>query len=52
LGSYPYFTKPEYSIKLTLESKDSMYLKAAHDFLLEELSRIGLYPVQLTQPVQ
>jgi molybdenum cofactor synthesis domain-containing protein len=52
LGSYPYFTKPEYSIKLTLESKDSMYLKAAHDFLLEELSRIGVYPIQLTQPVQ
>src|SRR4030095_16197072 len=50
LGSYPYFTKPEYSIKLTLESKDSMYLKAAHDSLIEELSRIGLYPIQVTQP--
>ena len=52
LGSYPYFTKPEYSIKLTLESKDTMYLKAAHEFLLDELTRIGIYPVQLAQPVQ
>lgn len=48
LGSYPYFTRPEYSIKLTLESKDSMYLKAAHDFLVDELARINLYPITLT----
>jgi hypothetical protein len=46
LGSYPYFTKPEYSIKLTLESKDTQYLKDAHQLLLDELSRIGLQPVQ------
>jgi len=46
LGSYPYFTKPEYSIKLTLESKDTTYLKDAHKLLLDELSRIDLQPVQ------
>jgi molybdenum cofactor synthesis domain-containing protein len=46
LGSYPYFTKPEYSIKLTLESKDVRYLKEAHQLLLDELSRIDLQPVQ------
>ncbi|HET9131483.1 MAG TPA: molybdopterin-binding protein, partial [Terriglobia bacterium] len=46
LGSYPYFTKPDYSIKLTLESKDSDYLASAHSLLLRELSRIDLQPVQ------
>lgn len=45
LGSYPYFTIPEYSIKLTLESKDTAYLAGAHKFLLDELSRIDLQPV-------
>ena len=45
LGSYPYFTNPEYSIKLTLESKDSAYLKDAHALLIEELSEINLQPV-------
>ncbi|HLQ76649.1 MAG TPA: competence/damage-inducible protein A [Terriglobia bacterium] len=45
LGSYPYFTKPEYSIKLTLESKDKAYLNVAHAFLLDQLSRIDLQPV-------
>jgi molybdenum cofactor synthesis domain-containing protein len=47
LGSYPYFTKPEYSIKLTLESKDTDYLSNAHNLLLNELARIDLQPVQL-----
>ena len=46
LGSYPYFTKPDYSIKLTLESKDTDYLAGAHSLLLSELSRIDLQPVQ------
>ena len=46
LGSYPYFTKPDYSIKLTLESKDTAYLANAHALLLKELSRIDLQPVQ------
>jgi molybdenum cofactor synthesis domain-containing protein len=46
LGSYPYFTKPDYSIKLTLESKDTAYLARAHSLLLSELSRIDLRPVQ------
>jgi len=45
LGSYPYFTKPEYSIKLTLESKDTVCLAGAHSMLLDELSRIDLQPV-------
>jgi hypothetical protein len=42
LGSYPYFTRPDYSIKLTLESKDTAYLASAHSLLLSELSRIDL----------
>jgi molybdenum cofactor synthesis domain-containing protein len=46
LGSYPYFTKPEYSINLSLESKDTSYLANAHSLLLSELSRIDLQPVQ------
>jgi|SRR6185295_1361027 len=46
LGSYPYFTKPEYSIKLTLESKDTTYLNSAHTLLLDELLRADLHPVQ------
>jgi molybdenum cofactor synthesis domain-containing protein len=46
LGSYPYFTKPDYSIKLTLESKDTAYLEQAHTLLLNELFRINLQPVQ------
>ncbi len=32
LGSYPYFDNPVYSIKLTLESKDSAYLDRAYQF--------------------
>lgn len=45
LGSYPYFTRPEYSIKLTLESKDTAYLESARSLLLAELSKIHLVPV-------
>lgn len=45
LGSYPYFDNPVYSIKLTLESKDSAYLARAHESLLAELARIDLYPL-------
>ncbi|HYR90231.1 MAG TPA: competence/damage-inducible protein A [Terriglobia bacterium] len=47
LGSYPYFDNPVYSIKLTLESKDSAYLQRACASLLEELSRIQLNPVKV-----
>ncbi len=47
LGSYPYFDNPVYSIKLTLESKDVLYLNAAHRLLLDELSKIDLEPLQL-----
>src|SRR5438477_6280769 len=42
LGSYPYFDNPIYSIKLTLESKDTAYLDRAHRLLLDELARIQL----------
>ena len=45
LGSYPYFDERSYSVKLTLESKDAVYLDAAHEMLLEELARIDLVPV-------
>jgi len=45
LGSYPYFDNPVYSIKLTLESKDSGYLDRAHAELLSQLSEIDLRPV-------
>src|SRR5205085_3261783 len=42
LGSYPYIDNPEYSVKLTLESKDSSYLEQAHTMLIAELARIHL----------
>src|SRR5262245_51257915 len=47
LGSYPYFSNPMYSIKLTLESKDLGYLERAHSTLLSDLARIDLYPLTL-----
>lgn len=46
LGSYPYFDNPVYSIKLTLESKDTAYLDRAHDVLLSALARIQLVPIR------
>jgi molybdenum cofactor synthesis domain-containing protein len=45
LGSYPYFDNPVYSIKLTLESKDSSYLERAHTELVSQLARIDLHPL-------
>ena len=45
LGSYPYFDNPVYSIKLTLESKDSAYLERAHAALLLQLAMIDLRPL-------
>src|SRR4030095_15897548 len=45
LGSYPYFDNPVYSIKLTLESKDVVYLDGAHEVLLSELATERLNPV-------
>jgi molybdenum cofactor synthesis domain-containing protein len=45
LGSYPYFDNPVYSIKLTLESKNSVYLDNAHAALLSQLASINLYPL-------
>jgi len=46
LGSYPYFDNPVYSIKLTLESKNSEYVERAHTALLAELRKIDLTPVE------
>ena len=46
LGSYPYFDNREYSIKLTLESKQVAYLERAYAMLLSELSKIHLTPVK------
>src|ERR1051326_1287592 len=40
LGSYPYFDNPQYSIKLTLESKDVEYVEHAHAALLTALRKI------------
>jgi molybdenum cofactor synthesis domain-containing protein len=45
LGSYPYFDNRDYSIKLTLESKDSAYLERAHAALVSQLSTINLRPL-------
>ena len=47
LGSYPYFDNPVYSIKLTLESKDVVYLDGAYEVLLSELAKVRLNPVNL-----
>jgi len=46
LGSYPSFDNPEYSIKLTLESKDSIYLDRAHAALVLQLANIDLHPLK------
>jgi molybdenum cofactor synthesis domain-containing protein len=45
LGSYPYFDNRDYSIKLTLESKDSAYLERAHASLVSQLATINLRPL-------
>src|SRR6185369_78228 len=45
LGSYPYFDNRDYSIKLTLESKDDAYLERAHAALLSQLAEINLRPL-------
>jgi molybdopterin-biosynthesis enzyme MoeA-like protein len=45
LGSYPYFDNRDYSIKLTLESKDDAYLERAHASLISQLAAINLRPL-------
>ena len=45
LGSYPYFDNRDYSIKLTLESKDSAYLERAYASLVSQLATINLRPL-------
>jgi molybdenum cofactor synthesis domain-containing protein len=45
LGSYPYIDNPLYSVKLTLESKDSIYLEKAHAALVGQLAKIRLHPL-------
>jgi molybdenum cofactor synthesis domain-containing protein len=47
LGSYPNHSNPTYSVKLTLESKDPLYLESAHTTLLAKLAKIRLTPVSL-----
>ena len=47
LGSYPYFDNPDYSIKLTLESKDMSYVEKAHASLLSRLADVRLTPVKI-----
>ena len=37
LGSYPTFSDPEYSVKLTIESKDPSYLEQAYLYLMDQL---------------
>jgi molybdopterin-biosynthesis enzyme MoeA-like protein len=37
LGSYPEFSNPEYRVKVTLESRDAVYLERALNALLEAL---------------
>jgi molybdenum cofactor synthesis domain-containing protein len=46
LGSYPYFDNPNYSIKLTLESKNLAYVENAHAVLLTQLASIDLHPLK------
>ena len=45
LGSYPTFTNPKYTVKLTLESKSDDYLSRAHGFLIECLAACSIVPV-------
>jgi len=45
LGSYPYFDNPDYSIKLTLESKNLAYVENAHTALIAQLASIDLHPL-------
>jgi hypothetical protein len=48
LGSYPYFDNRDYSIKLTLESKDRDYVDRAFESLLQKLAAIRLEPVKVS----
>ncbi len=45
LGSYPTFTNPNYSVKLTLESKSQDYLDGARQFLVERLGARSIVPL-------
>ena len=47
LGSYPRFDSSEYSVKLTLESKDREYVERAHATLVKELAGINVKPISL-----
>lgn len=46
LGSYPVFTNPEYSVKLTVESKDPAYLDQAYLYLIEQLKEDSIVTVR------
>jgi len=45
LGSYPRFDSSDYSVKLTLESKDLEYVERAHAILVAELASIHVKPI-------
>ena len=45
LGSYPTFTNPDYTVKLTLESKSENYLNGAYVYLVECLAARSIVPV-------
>ena len=45
LGSYPTFGDAEYKVKLTLESKDPVYLDGARQLLLERLAEHSISPI-------
>ena len=45
LGSYPTYTNPKYTVKLTLESKSEDYLNSAHGFLVKCLGARSIVPV-------
>jgi molybdenum cofactor synthesis domain-containing protein len=46
LGSYPVIDRPEYKVKLTLESKDQDYLNRAFQQLLGVLPKTAIYRIE------
>lgn len=44
IGSYPTFTNPDYSLKLSLDSKDPALVRAARERLVEGLEALSIRP--------
>jgi molybdopterin-biosynthesis enzyme MoeA-like protein len=42
LGSYPAFSRPDYSLRLSIEAKDPKFLEAARAALLDGLEDLGI----------